>query len=93
LRGAGEESIQDGGDGVGNLKMDPRDREAIVSGIVGVAMILCVTGTVVVAMWRHYRKRRDEKETVFTISEEEELKEPLHGEVDAEDPATVVAQA
>jgi hypothetical protein len=85
LRAPSEEDVigllaaLDGGTGARGKRpvMDPRDRNAVVSGIVGILMLLCVTCVIIVAVVRHHRKRRDEAEALFTVSEEDELKEPL----------------
>lgn len=87
-----------GADGEGHKwrKMDPRDRNAVVSGILGVVALLIVTALVLVALWRHYQRlregRREEKEAVYTISEEEELKEPLQAEEIVEEQVPALAQ-
>lgn len=57
--------------------MDPRDRDAVFSGILGVVMLTSMTGVIVVAMYKHYTRADFEKEAKFTVSEEEELNEPL----------------
>lgn len=92
VRGAGEKGVGVTGMTGKRPKMDPRDRDAVVSGIIGVAALLMITGLVVASLWQHHQQRRRDAEAVYTISEEEELKAPLHGEGDiVEDPTVAMA--
>jgi Zinc carboxypeptidase len=79
---------KDTGDG-NILTLDPRDRNAVVSGVVGVVAILMVTLAIVYKMWKHrdnFFRVHSEPEYVTANGEDSrELKEPLQSLDDDED--------
>jgi hypothetical protein len=83
--------------------MDPRDRNAVVSGVIGIIVLFAVTGAIMVRMWKHFELSRRGEFSLADDADMEDLKEPLHaGRVDNnrsdsseyEDvPATITAAA